>query len=80
MILLIRISHMILPFFFPYTQKCSRILLKEKDRQDFLRRMRNPKLEHLKKNDILKAIVTKCNAMVGSKKAVECSRCGYVNG
>ncbi|PIN09447.1 RNA polymerase III, large subunit [Handroanthus impetiginosus] len=42
--------------------------------------MRNPKLEPLRKNEILKKVVKRCNALVGSKKAAKCSRCGYING
>ncbi|KAI3678420.1 hypothetical protein L6452_37711 [Arctium lappa] len=59
---------------------CSRILLLEEERVDFLKKMRNPKLDHLKKNDIFKRVVKRCTAMASSKKAVTCSRCGYING
>ncbi|KAE8680496.1 DNA-directed RNA polymerase III subunit RPC1 [Hibiscus syriacus] len=41
--------------------------------------MRAPKIEPLKKAELLKTIVKKCTSMAGSK-AVKCSRCGYVNG
>nr|GMD59858.1 DNA-directed RNA polymerase iii subunit 1 [Ipomoea batatas] len=58
---------------------CSRILLGEKERQYFLKKMRNPKLEHLKKNELLKRIVKRCTAMASGHKAVACSRCGYIN-
>ncbi|XP_057794291.1 DNA-directed RNA polymerase III subunit 1 isoform X3 [Salvia miltiorrhiza] len=61
-------------------KKCSIILLDEKQRQDFLKKMRNPKLEHLKKVELLKNIVKKCNGLAGSKRAVVCPRCGYING
>ncbi|KAL3824530.1 hypothetical protein ACJIZ3_020559 [Penstemon smallii] len=61
-------------------KKCSRVLLEERERQDFLKKMRNPKIEHLKKNEMLKKVVKRCNAMAGSKRAVKCSRCGYING
>ncbi|XP_020550632.1 DNA-directed RNA polymerase III subunit 1 isoform X2 [Sesamum indicum] len=61
-------------------KKCARVLLEEKERQEFLKKMRNPKLEPLKKNEILKKVVKRCNAMAGSKRAVKCSRCGYING
>ncbi|XP_051126697.1 DNA-directed RNA polymerase III subunit 1 isoform X2 [Andrographis paniculata] len=61
-------------------KNCSRVLLEDKDRQEFLKKMRNPKLEPLKKNEVLKAVVKKCNAMAASRKAVKCSRCGYING
>ncbi|KAK4479526.1 hypothetical protein RD792_015042 [Penstemon davidsonii] len=47
-------------------QKCSRVLLEERERQDFLKKMRNPKIEHLKKNEMLKKVVKRCNAMAGS--------------
>ncbi|KAA8544667.1 hypothetical protein F0562_019486 [Nyssa sinensis] len=60
-------------------KSCSRILLAEKDRIDFLKKMRNAK-EALKKSAILKGIVTKCTAMGNTRKAVECFRCGYING
>ncbi|CAA2978937.1 DNA-directed RNA polymerase III subunit 1 [Olea europaea subsp. europaea] len=61
-------------------KKCSRVLLQEKDCRDFLKKMRNPKLEPLWKKELQKRVIKKCNAMTGSKKAVRCSRCGYVNG
>ncbi|KAG8374810.1 hypothetical protein BUALT_Bualt10G0034300 [Buddleja alternifolia] len=61
-------------------KKCSRVLLEDKERQEFLKKMRNPKIEHLRKNEVLKKVVKKCNAMAASKKAVKCSRCGYING
>ncbi|XP_019198099.1 PREDICTED: DNA-directed RNA polymerase III subunit 1-like isoform X2 [Ipomoea nil] len=59
---------------------CSRILLGEKERLDFLRKMRNTKLEHLKKNELFKRVVKRCTAMTSGRKAVICSRCGCVNG
>ncbi|KAK6137583.1 hypothetical protein DH2020_028663 [Rehmannia glutinosa] len=59
---------------------CTTVLLEEKERQTFLQKMRNTKTEPLKKNEILKNVVKKCNAMAGSKRAVKCSRCGYING
>nr|XP_043612911.1 DNA-directed RNA polymerase III subunit 1-like [Erigeron canadensis] len=58
---------------------CSRILLVEDERLDYLKRMRNQK-DHLRKNDIFKKVVKRCTAMASSKKAVTCSRCGYING
>ncbi|KZV37827.1 DNA-directed RNA polymerase III subunit rpc1-like, partial [Dorcoceras hygrometricum] len=61
-------------------KKCSRILLAERERQEFLGKMRNPKLDLLKKNEVLKQVVKKCNALAGSKKAHKCSRCGHING
>ncbi|KAL5856908.1 hypothetical protein ACOSQ3_004366 [Xanthoceras sorbifolium] len=38
--------------------------------------MRNPNMEDLRKSELMKSIVKKCNAM--ANKA--CSRCGYING
>ncbi|XP_043723195.1 DNA-directed RNA polymerase III subunit 1 isoform X1 [Telopea speciosissima] len=61
-------------------KSCGRVLLEEEKRKEFLRKMRNPKLEAQLKNNIMKQVVKKCVAMVASKKAVECSRCGYKNG
>lgn len=61
-------------------QSCSRVLLPEKERVEFLKKIRNPKLEPLRKSEILKRIVKRCNSMASSKKAVKCSRCGYING
>ncbi|KAL6582415.1 hypothetical protein OROMI_006429 [Orobanche minor] len=61
------------------TIKCSRVLLAEEDRVDYLRKMKNPKAEPLKKSEILKNIVKKCNGMTTSTKRAKCSRCGYEN-
>ncbi|XVF46430.1 hypothetical protein PTKIN_Ptkin03bG0026100 [Pterospermum kingtungense] len=60
-------------------KSCSRILLNEKLCNDFLKKMRNPKIDSLRKTDIMKSMVKKCTAMAGGK-AVRCWRCGYVNG
>ncbi|XP_022755690.1 DNA-directed RNA polymerase III subunit 1 isoform X3 [Durio zibethinus] len=60
-------------------KSCSHILLDEKLCKDYLKKMRNPKIEALKKGDIMKSIVKKCTAMAGGK-AVRCWRCGFVNG
>ncbi|XVE59161.1 hypothetical protein DITRI_Ditri05aG0023300 [Diplodiscus trichospermus] len=60
-------------------KSCSRILLDEKLCTDYLKKMRNPKIDALRKGDIMKSIVKKCSAMASSK-AVKCWRCGYVNG
>ncbi|XAR60511.1 DNA-directed RNA polymerase [Bertholletia excelsa] len=60
-------------------KSCSRILLLEKERVEYLKKMRNPRIEPLKRSEILKKIVKKCNGMASSKPA-ECSRCGYNNG
>ncbi|CAL5419427.1 unnamed protein product [Camellia sinensis] len=64
------------------TQKrsCSRVLLLEKERVEFLKKMRNSRIEPLKKSEILKLMVKRCNGMASSRKAVKCSRCGYING
>lgn len=61
-------------------KSCSRILLVEEERLDFLKKMRNPKLDHLKKHETFKRVVKRCNGMLGSSKSVTCSRCGYING
>ncbi|XP_047325049.1 DNA-directed RNA polymerase III subunit 1 [Impatiens glandulifera] len=61
-------------------KSCSRVLLHEKDRLAFLKKMRSPKMEPLRRTETLKGIVKKCNSMTSSKKAVTCSRCGYING
>nr|XP_043636621.1 DNA-directed RNA polymerase III subunit 1-like [Erigeron canadensis] len=58
---------------------CSRILLVEDERLDYLKKMRTQK-DHLRKNDNFKKVVKRCTAMASSKKAVTCSRCGYING
>ncbi|KAL5833044.1 hypothetical protein ACOSQ3_016718 [Xanthoceras sorbifolium] len=57
-------------------KSCSRILLDEKISKEFLKKMRNPNMEGLRKSELMKSIVKKCNAM--ANKA--CSRCGYING
>ncbi|KAK3012473.1 hypothetical protein RJ639_007984 [Escallonia herrerae] len=61
-------------------KSCSRILLVEKERVDALRKMRNSKLEPLKKSELFKKTVKRCTSMASTKKAVKCSRCGYING
>ncbi|KAF7153706.1 hypothetical protein RHSIM_Rhsim01G0223300 [Rhododendron simsii] len=61
-------------------KSCSRVLLSEKERVEFLKKIRNPKLEPLRKSEILKRIVKRCNSMASSRKAAKCSRCGYING
>ncbi|XP_047946908.1 DNA-directed RNA polymerase III subunit 1-like [Salvia hispanica] len=60
--------------------KCSIVLLEENERRDFLKKMRGPKLEHLKKIEILETIVKRCNSLGGTRRSVVCSRCGYING
>ncbi|KAJ4725928.1 DNA-directed RNA polymerase subunit [Melia azedarach] len=59
-------------------KSCSRILLEEKLSKDYLKKMRNPKMEALRKTDLMKSIVKKCSTM--ASKAVRCPRCGYING
>ncbi|KAI3995273.1 hypothetical protein MKX01_032075 [Papaver californicum] len=54
-------------------KSCARILLSEKDRISYLKKMRNPKSEALQKASLAKTILNKC-------KPKKCSRCGYVNG
>ncbi|KAI3875305.1 hypothetical protein MKX03_000732 [Papaver bracteatum] len=54
-------------------KSCAGILLTEKDRVNYLKKMRNPKLEALQKAAIGKTILTKC-------KPKKCTRCGYDNG
>ncbi|KAI3851217.1 hypothetical protein MKW92_003705 [Papaver armeniacum] len=54
-------------------KSCARILLSERDRISYLKKMRNPKLEALQKTGLAKAILNKC-------KPKKCSRCGYING
>lgn len=61
-------------------QSCSRILLEEKLYKDFLRKMRNPKLEALRKCDLVKKIIKKCSTLTTGNKSTKCSRCGYLNG
>lgn len=61
-------------------KSCSRVLLLEKERVEFLKKMRNTRIEPLKKSEILKLIVKRCNGMASGRKAVKCSRCGYING
>eukprot|EP00258_Populus_trichocarpa_P001242 XP_002300065.2 DNA-directed RNA polymerase III subunit 1 isoform X1 [Populus trichocarpa] len=60
-------------------KSCSRVLVDEKLRKSYLKRMRNPRTEPLKKNELMKEIVKKCSSMASSK-AVKCLRCGYMNG
>ncbi|KAI3929943.1 hypothetical protein MKW98_004097 [Papaver atlanticum] len=53
-------------------KSCARILLSEKERVSYLKKMRNPKAEALQKTATAKAILKSC-------KPKTCSRCGYVN-
>ncbi|XP_058109980.1 DNA-directed RNA polymerase III subunit 1 isoform X2 [Magnolia sinica] len=52
---------------------CARILLMEKDRKKFLKKMRSPNEDVLQKNANAKKVVEKC-------KASRCLHCGYING
>ncbi|XP_010535561.1 PREDICTED: DNA-directed RNA polymerase III subunit 1 [Tarenaya hassleriana] len=60
-------------------KRCSRMLLDEKLSEDYLKKMRNPKMESLKKTELAKAVVKKCSAMASSK-IITCKKCGYLNG
>lgn len=60
-------------------QSCSHILLGDKLYKEQLRKMRNPKIDPLRKSDLMKMMVKKCSTMV-SNKAVKCTRCGEMNG
>ncbi|KAI3860800.1 hypothetical protein MKX03_033902 [Papaver bracteatum] len=53
-------------------KSCARILLSEKERVSYLKKMRNPKAEALQKTATAKAILKSC-------KPKTCSRCGYIN-
>eukprot|EP00536_Pseudo-nitzschia_multiseries_P010257 jgi/Psemu1/319821/estExt_fgenesh1_pm.C_3060011 len=53
---------------------CSRILLDNSEREQYLERMRNPKTDVLAKNATLKKVIDKC------KKSKQCPYCGAVNG
>ncbi|KAL3354961.1 hypothetical protein AABB24_019178 [Solanum stoloniferum] len=59
---------------------CSSILLDDKERRDILKKMRNPRTEFLKKSELHKRVVKRCNAMAGGQKTATCSKCGYMNG
>ncbi|KAF9975704.1 DNA-directed RNA polymerase III subunit [Actinomortierella ambigua] len=53
---------------------CSRVLLSEKDRRKYLRRLRAPRLENLTRKNVCKAINTEC------KKVTHCPYCSAING
>ena len=55
-------------------KECCRVLLDEKDRQLFLRKLRLPKLDSLQRAGLVKAIHDKC------RKVNECMHCGALNG
>lgn len=65
-------------FSYTFLQNCSHVLLEDRERQKFLKKMRSFKLDNLKKTDLMKMIVKRCTNL--SPKALKCSRCGYVNG
>lgn len=54
-------------------QGCSRVLLVEKDRREFLKKMRQPRAEPLAKLALMKKVRDKC-------KLSRCPWCGYING
>ncbi|KAL5785731.1 hypothetical protein ACOSQ2_008123 [Xanthoceras sorbifolium] len=57
-------------------KSCSRILLDEETSKMYLKMMRNPQINALRKSELVKTIVQKCNPT----KYRVCSRCGYING
>nr|XP_009800353.1 PREDICTED: DNA-directed RNA polymerase III subunit rpc1 [Nicotiana sylvestris]XP_009800354.1 PREDICTED: DNA-directed RNA polymerase III subunit rpc1 [Nicotiana sylvestris] len=59
---------------------CSSILLDDKERRVFLKKMRNPRTEPLMKSELQKKVVKKCTSMTSGQKSVTCSKCGYMNG
>ncbi|KAL5216799.1 hypothetical protein ABZP36_008200 [Zizania latifolia] len=54
-------------------KSCSRVLLMEKDRREFLKKMRNPKADPLQKSAIMKKVRDKC-------KLSRCPWCDFING
>lgn len=55
------------------------MLIDEKMYEDHLRKMRNPKMEPLRKTELAKVVVKKCSGMA-SQRPVTCRNCGYLNG
>lgn len=55
------------------------MLIDEKLYEDHLKKMRNPKMEPLKKTELAKALVKNCSTKA-SQKIVTCEKCGYLNG
>jgi len=53
---------------------CSRVMLVDADRQVFLKRLRNPRIEVIARRAICKKIIDKC------KRCVVCHYCGGING
>ena len=56
------------------SQECSRILLTEDDRRSFLRDLRRPNIDNLRRTQICKKILDQC------KKTRKCEACGAING
>ncbi|KAM0880607.1 hypothetical protein ACQ4PT_033448 [Festuca glaucescens] len=54
-------------------KRCSRVLLADKDRLGFLKRMRNPRAEDLHKSIIAREVRDKC-------RPCRCPFCGFMNG
>ncbi|KAJ3669151.1 hypothetical protein LUZ60_011101 [Juncus effusus] len=52
---------------------CSRILLQDKDRRAFMKKMRNPRADALQKQNLVKTIRDKCKTSI-------CPWCGFKNG
>ena len=57
-----------------FVQNCSRILLKEKDRKDFVETLKRPAIGYLQKKMLKKKILEKC------KKNSKCPYCDSFNG
>ncbi|KAL2922905.1 DNA-directed RNA polymerase III subunit 1, partial [Bienertia sinuspersici] len=57
-------------------KSCAHLLLPEKECNEFLKKMRNTKLDSLQKTELRKKLIKK----VSSKQVVKCLRCGYLNG
>jgi DNA-directed RNA polymerase III subunit RPC1 len=55
-------------------KKCSRILIPLSDRRDFLKKMKNPKIDALTRSNIFKKITDVC------KHVSICPSCGTPNG
>ncbi|CAG8193984.1 unnamed protein product [Penicillium salamii] len=55
-------------------KECSNILLPEAERRSYLREMRRPGLDNLRRNQIVKRINERC------RKTRECTYCGAING
>ncbi|KUL85806.1 hypothetical protein ZTR_07379 [Talaromyces verruculosus] len=55
-------------------KECSAILLPEAERRAFLKEMRRPRMDNLRRLQVAKRVVERC------KKTRDCPRCGAVNG